>query len=129
MECKFIKKLKDKSLITEFQNKYLYVFPYSYVEFIKINNGGRPKYERFMTKKGIERCIKSFLSFNFDDIENIWDVVEIVWNQSLVPFATDNFGNMICFNVKTNQVIFWNHEDCSIDSIAGSFRVFIEKLY
>lgn len=129
MECKYVKSLKDKNSLIEFQKLYSYVFPRAYVIFVMKNNGGRPDKKSFVTAQNSERVLKSFLSFNSDDIENIWDMVGLVYKQSLIPFAIDNFGNLLCFDKNTDSIIFWREEDCVIELVSKSFNNLMEILY
>ena len=129
MECKYVKPLQNKDLIIEFQKEYSFIFPRGFICFIRTNNGGRPPFKTFDTERDKEKSMKTFLSFNRSDLENIWDMVKLVSNQSLIPFAIDNFGNLICFDSKTNAIVFWNSENCLIEFIAKTFNDFINNLY
>ncbi len=132
MEWKYVKTLKSEDLIYEFERLVKYSFSDSFRKCIIENNGGRPSKKAFDTDKAKERELKSFLSFNKEDRETVWKIFE--WNKDeltnkYVPFAIDNFGNIICFEVNTNKVVFINHENMSIEVIADDFEEFINKLY
>ena len=132
MEWKYIKPLLSIELIYEFENSTKYLFPDTFKQFIIKHNGGRPNKSIFDTNKTKERELKSFLSFNREDKETVWKIIE--WNKEeladkYVPFGIDNYGNTICFDKENDMVIFVNHEDKSIEIIADGFDNFINKLY
>lgn len=132
MEWKYIKKLKSINLINEYENLTKYTFCDSFRKCVIDNNGGRPCKKIFNTDKFKERELKSFLSFNKEDKETVWKIFE--WNKEelnnkYVPFGIDNFGNLICFDIINDKIIFINHEDISIEIIANSFDDFINGLY
>lgn len=132
MNCKYIKNLKSKNSIKAYETLCEYIFPETYVKFIIKNNGGRPEKRRFITNKGNERELKTFLSFNPDDKESIWNTPIGEKEQGLlsyVAFAVDNFGNLICFDKKNNSIIFVNHETLEIEIIADNFDEFILMLF
>ena len=65
------------------------------------------------------------------DKENIWDVAK--WSGSEIseqylPFAMDNFGNLICFQKDNATIVFINMENKSIEDVANSFAEFMKKL-
>lgn len=132
MEWKYIKQLKSTDLIDDYEILVKYVFCDSFRKCVTHNNGGRPSKRIFDTNKAKEREIKSFLSFNKEDRETVWKIIE--WNKDelsnkYVPFGIDNFGNLICFDARNDKIIFINHEDMSIEIIADNFDSFMNNLY
>jgi len=123
--------LKVNSLIEDFEHAVTYEFPNSFKECVLNNNGGRPSISTFDTNKTEGRAIKLLLSFNKEDEENIWSMNE--WDKSepnnLLAFAIDNFGNLICFDVNDDNIVFWNHENNETELVAKSFDEFLGKLY
>ena len=104
----------------------------SFKKCVITNNGGRPSKQTFDTNKVKGRELKSFLSFNKDDKETVWKVLD--WHKDelsdkYVPFCIDNFGNLICFDASNDRVIFLNHENTSIEMIADGFDEFMNGLY
>lgn len=129
---KYIKPLQAKSYIKEFENLSGYTFPGSFVDCVKKCNGGRPECRCFDTEAKKERAIKSLLSFNKEDKETIWKIYH--WCKAelagkYVPFAVDNFGNLICFDVENDTIIFLNNENVMPEKIADSFPEFLGGLY
>lgn len=132
MEWKYVKALKSAELISEYEKKTGYVFDEAFKKCVMENNGGRPAKKVFDTDKTKERELKSFLSFNREDRETVWKILE--WNKEeltdkYVPFVIDGFGNLICFDKSSKKVVFVNHEDLSVEVIANDFEEFMSGLY
>ena len=132
MEWKYVKPLVSSDLIEKYETMVHYQLCASYKQCVLEYNGGRPKNRAFDTDKTAERELKTFLSFNPDDIENVWDVCQ--WNKEelsdkYIPFAIDGFGNLICFDRHSNMVIFLNHETLATEHIANGFDEFMNCLY
>ena len=132
MNWKYVKPLKSEKLIDDFEQLVCYSFPNEFKSCVQLHNGGRPAYRGFDTAKNVGREIKSFLSFNHNDRETVWKIYE--WNKEelsnkYIAFAIDNFGNLICFDSKNDSVVFFNHEDLSIELIANSFVEFMNLLF
>lgn len=132
MEWKYVKPLQSKDLIDDYECLVKYVFGNSFRTCVLEHNGGRPGRRTFDTEVTKERELKSFLSFNREDKETVWKIFE--WNQEelgsrYVPFAIDNFGNLICFDANNDKVVFIHLEDVSIEVIADTFDQFLDALY
>ncbi|MBQ4773992.1 hypothetical protein F9U44_21050 [Pectobacterium versatile] len=129
-EWRYIKPLATESLIRDSEEKLGYNFTSSYVDFVKKYNGSRPPVSVFSSSTSQERAIKSFLSFNPSDAENIIklnkSVAEI--SEMLVAFAIDNFGNYICFDKQSHQVIFLDFETGKTELIDKKFSDFLLKI-
>lgn len=129
-EWRYIKPLETDNLIPEVEKKLGYYFVDSYIDFVKKYNGGRPPVSTFNTSESKERTIKSFLSFNPTDSENIIKLNKGVDEISkiLVAFAIDDFGNYICFNKKNNMIIFLDFETGKAELIDKTFSDFLLKV-
>lgn len=132
MEWKYVKPLNSINLINEFESIVCYELPKEFKECVLQYNGGRPERKGFDTDTNKGREIKLFLSFNKSDRETIWKIYE--WNndelsKKYLPFAIDNFGNLICFDMNNDNVVFLNHENFSVEHIANTFTEFLEVLY
>lgn len=128
---KYVKPLKNRNILDEFEKKYSYALPDKFKECVIKNNGGRPSLNTFDTDIESNRVIKSFLSFNNDDKENIWEINEYFstdCDMKYIAFAIDNFGNLICFSVDDNSIIFYEHEENKIEYIAESFTEYLSIL-
>ena len=132
MEWKYVKILSSVGCIDEFENLVEYSFPDEFKNCILSNNGGRPSKRKFDTDTQKERAIKSFLSFNREDRETVWKIQD--WNKDVLSrkyaaFAIDNFGNLVCFDISNNKIVFYDHENGEIEQIADNFTEFMERLY
>lgn len=129
-EWRYIKPLTTEGLIPEVEGQLGYKFVDSYIDFVKEHNGGRPPIRIFKTSTHKERTIKSFLSFNSGDAENIIrlnrGVAEI--STKLVAFAIDDFGNSLCFNKQNDEVVFLDFESEELELVAISFVDFLSML-
>jgi hypothetical protein len=132
MEWNYVQPIKNKRVINEFSLMVDYVFSDEYLDFIEEYNGGRPDKRNFVTAEGNKYTLKTFLSFNKDDMDNVWDIID--WSEDLVqdkreiPFAIDAYDNLICFNCEDNKIIFCDTETAEIEEIAEDFEEFLEKL-
>ena len=132
MEWKYVKPLSSEDLIEEFERLAKYSFPDDFKKCVSSYNGGRPSLKTFDTDSAKERELKSFLSFNKDDRETVWKIYD--WNKDdlsdrYIPFAIDNFGNLICFDSDNNGVVFLDHDNLNSEQIAKSFTEFMTVLY
>lgn len=132
MKWKYVKPLKSVKNIDDFECLVKYAFPNDFRKCVIENNGGRPEFRCFNTDKANERVLKSFLSFNKDDKETVWKMYE--WSKDelanrFVPFAIDNFGNLICFDADNDHIVFLNHETLVIENIKDTFDDFMNSLY
>jgi hypothetical protein len=90
-------------------------FPKDYVEIIMKNDGGYPKPNRFNLNDN-EEIFNNLLSFGEEGGSNIVDTYSYVKDrlvEKVIPFAEDPFGNLICFDYRTNNqptIVFWEHE-------------------
>ncbi|MCK5644959.1 MAG: SMI1/KNR4 family protein [Gammaproteobacteria bacterium] len=132
IQWQYVIPLKENNLIEDFECAVTYEFPNSFKECVVNNNGGSPSLSAFDTNKTKERDMKSLFSFNKEDEENIWIMNEWDGNDldnMFIAFAIDNFGNLICFDVNNDSIVFWNHETNETEFVANSFDEFLGKLY
>lgn len=132
MEWKYVKPLSSEGNINEFESLVKYSFPDEFKNCVLCNNGGRPCKRVFNTDVQKKREIKTFLSFNKEDKETVWKIQD--WNKEellrkYVAFAIDNFGNLVCFDINSSRIVFFNHENGKMEQIADNFTEFMESLY
>lgn len=128
MKWKYIKKLKDINCITEIENKYNIHIPQTLKDIIINYNGGRPFENLFNTEKNDEKVIKSLLSYNIDDKENVYIFSEI-FKKSFIPFAITEFGDVICINNKNENIELYLHELDTFEYICKDINEFLNILY
>lgn len=131
---KYVKKLINNDNIQRFEQKIHRDLPIDFKETVALFNGGRPDKSNVLIDNK-ERILKSLLSFNKEDKENIFAVYEWVESQlerNLIPFAIDPAGNYFCFeytNFKNVSIVFWNHENQNHYTICDTFSELLHKLY
>ena len=80
-------------------------------------------------KNGEENDVKMLLSYNENDPENIYKVIEYFiksYNGSLIPFASDSAGNYYCEQGK--RIVLWTQNN-EIMPVCNSFLSFLDSLY
>ena len=121
--------------------------PTDYREFLLTTNGGRPEPNIFIahTRPGGSREVLAwFFCIKEDDSNDLLENVDIFQNrlpESLLPIATDPFGNIICLSIEgrdRGKVYFWDHEKEAVKVdpfgydnvyfIADSFEEFLKSL-
>ena len=127
-EWRYVKPLENEEIIKQAETQLGITFNSSYIAFVKKYNGGRPPVSIFDTDKKSERTIKSFLSLNPADIENILKTnlaVSKIRND-IIAFGIDNFGNYICFNKSDGTILFLDFESNETEYIAANFDAFLQ---
>ena len=113
-------------------------FPEDYIGCIKTNNGGRPDPRVFDFEGHGEAVFSSLLHFDLKkkgSITSIYDHIKKRLPNNVFPFASDSFGNYLCFDYRNSDspiIVFWNHEipgDAAIRSVCSSITELLGKLY
>ena len=94
---------------------------------VLVNNNGRPEKDCFDTESNQVLQFKQLLSFNEEDVENIYAYIDFIKKENIFPFADDPSGNLICLDKE--KIILWNHETNEKEFIADSLEDFINSLY
>ncbi|MCL2797367.1 MAG: SMI1/KNR4 family protein [Firmicutes bacterium] len=133
LEWKVARPLVDKTPIEKFEKMIGAIMPNDYVECAVKNNAGYPVQEVFLTESGVEHVFNNLLSFDESKRMNIFKTYEsartVTGNKGLVPFASDSFGNYICFDFASGaKVVFWDHETNKIDPVCSTFTELLAKL-
>ena len=128
MEYKYIKELKDINSIKEIEEKYKVKIPEILKNIIIRYNGGRPVKNIFMTKESKEKVIKTLLSYNQSDRENIYIYLDF-FKKGYIPFANTAFGDVICLNNKNENIELYLHEIDKFEYVCENIEQFINKLY
>ena len=120
-----VKKLNEPDAISAFEERYGFLIPNALKECISKNNGGRPNPKVFTTNSGAEYEVKALLSYNAEDVESIYKVIDFFikeYGTSMLPFAEDSGGNYYC--VKEGKIVFWT-QDMEVYPICDTFSDFI----
>lgn len=129
IKWEFSEKLESESVLDDFEIEYVYRLPDDLKMLIKRHNGGIPKKSVFdRPRKGM--MLSNLLSFNKKGEETIYMVIHNFLHNgkiTMLPFATDGFGNMICY--KDGAIVFWNHESDTVENVADSLSIFLDMLH
>lgn len=135
----------DLDYVREVEEEIGVSFPESFLELMKVYNGGIP-FEQYFDLSGNEKVIERFLSFipNYKeneigcyDIEVVWSQIEGRLNDFLCPFAVLFAGDFLCFDCENREeprVVLWDHENSQDDSpvlieVAQDFDSFLKLLH
>lgn len=130
-----IKPLEDETSIKTFEGEFQTQLPADFVRLAPKFSGSSPSRKYFRTKNGEEHVIDYFLSFNPDDKYGVFKTTARMRRQGLpaniIPFAIDPFGNYICIEdlSEGSRIIYWNHEEDTLEEITISFIRFLATLY
>lgn len=133
MNWKFVKPLVDENTISEFEKIIGKELPDELKSDIKNHNAGRPEKRLFDTEKSQNKMIKSLLSFNKNDTNNVFSALE--WNigpdnkDDFIVIGLDPFGNFICLDKDLEEIVYIYHDNFRIELIAENYKEFIEKLH
>ena len=122
--------LADRDVFAEIEKKRGIVIPDEVKDLIVEANAATPNKYNFMVKSS-ERVLGAILSFNKneEDTDTVFTALEVVEDKNLFPFAIDPFGNYICVNLTTEEVVFWNHETGETSSTEKNINDFLKSLY
>ncbi len=139
----FVDDLKDEKIIDEFEEEIGGKFPQEFRDFaIKYNGGHFKKTVCFSAENGSERVFDRVFSFNRNHPNSFWKLCSFAdeyydeYKEQTgddlgyyLPFADEPSGDLICFDVRTHDVVLFEQERCLISKIAPSFNEFLNSLY
>ena len=123
------KPLDNPMAVKQLQEKYGFALSGDLTNCFLSNNGARPRPNTIVLKNGEENDVKMLLSYNENDPENIYKVIEYfikTYNGSLIPFASDSAGNYYCEQGK--RIVLWTQNN-EIMPVCNSFPQFLDSLY
>ena len=129
---KRVKPLIESDSLNKFEKDYGITLPDTLKELIISSNGGRPSFDIIKTSDGKELEIKALLSYNKDDTENIYNVIEYFKKQftgKVVPIATEPSGDYFCIDLTNNSIVYWEHETNGLTFISKDLVEFLNCLY
>lgn len=129
---KRVKPLIQSNSLNKFEQDYRITLPDTLKELIITNNGGRPSLDIIKMADGKEVEIKALLSFNKEDTENIYNVIEYFkkqFNGNILPIATEPSGDYFCIDLTSNSIVYWEHETNRLTFIAKNLVEFLNCLY
>ncbi len=119
-----------ENALSEISSKYQVVIPEDLKDLLMVANAATPSKTRFMLKVD-EKILGAILSFNPNEKEadSFESAMNIGFEKNMVPFGIDPFGNYICYNTTNNSIMFFDHEEDTLEEIASSLDGFLGKLY
>lgn len=122
--------VSDTDVFEEIGKERSISFPTELKNFILKTNAATPSKYNFMVGNN-ERVLGSILSFNRNesDTDSVFIALSVIDDNNLIPFGIDPFGNYICYSLKENVVVFWDHETGNVVSMGATLNEFIESLY
>lgn len=120
----------DINVFEEIEHERKICFPLELKNFILNTNAATPSRYNFMVGNN-ERVLGAILSFNHNesDTDSVFTALSVIDDHTLLPFGIDPFGNYICYSLKDNKIVFWDHETSRVDSTGKTLSEFIETLY
>lgn len=128
MNWKYKIPLKDKNVFREIEEKYDIEIPDTLKRLVIDANGATPEKYRVMVNN-VERVFSVVLSYNRGDADNVYTNLDAFIKQGLLPFGADPFGNQFCIELKSNEVVFWNHEYDKTVPAHSNLSLFINSFY
>lgn len=120
-----------RNLFFAIANKLDYDFPEDYTAYMVDLKPLKLKNSKFMTLRGKERILRCLLSFDSNDKYYYilkFQKLDSELEKKIVPFAVLEFGDLLCFDRKTNNVVLYSSESDSIEMVANSFTDLLDKL-
>ncbi len=120
----------ERDAISTISEKYNICIPEDLIKLLETANGATPSKTKFMLKVD-EKLLGAILSFNPGEKEadSFEDAMNIGFSKNIIPFGIDPFGNYICYNTDDKSIVFFDHEEDSIEKVAESLEEFINMLY
>lgn len=129
-EWKYINKTSEEK-IKLVEEKLNYKFKEEFKKFVLENNAGTPQNNLFYLTDGTVKVFGGMLSFNEEDDDYIVTLNsggDSNYVDKIVAVATDPFGNLICFDRATNNIVYWDHELDKVEYLSDNWEQFINNL-
>lgn len=131
-EWRYIKHNISQSDIEAFENLSGIQLSEDIEAFLLAHNNGRPRPNQFDTNETQGRLFDKLLSFNLNDVENIFTAYEQLKSRlpsHLVALAMDPFGNYVCLDKENLNVVFWLHETGDQEKTGKQWKAWLNSLY
>lgn len=120
----------NMNFVNMISNKLKYDIPRDFAEYYSSLDTVRIK-EKFFEFNNSEKIIQTILSM--DETNKMYILKyqghDSVYDNILITFAILEFGDSLCFNRNTNEIMYYNHEDDTITPIANNWNEFYKTLY
>lgn len=122
--------LEDERVFSEIEKDRNIQIPQDLKELIKEGNAATPDKYKYIIGS-TEKVVGAILSFNKDEKEadSVYTALSVIEDKNLMPFAIDSFGNYICLEISSNNVVYWDHESGDVFSTEKNIEEFMNSLY
>ena len=124
----------SKDIIESVEHRLQITLPDDYKQIVLKYDGGYPNPNHFKVG-GKPEIFNNLISLDENEDNNIYEILEDLLGDQLIPFAEDGFGNLLCFDYSADKsIVFWNHEK-NYDEfkeatfVCSSFSSLIESLF
>ena len=124
----------SKDIIESVEHRLQITLPDDYKQIVLKYDGGYPNPNHFKVDGKLE-IFNNLISLDENEDNNIYEILEDLLGDQLIPFAEDGFGNLLCFDYSADKsIVFWNHEK-NYDEfkeatfVCFSFSILIESLF
>lgn len=104
---------REKEILKVYKNEGIDGLP----NLLKINNIEKMIRHLFSMDENSKTYIMKFQKFDSN------------YEKQLVPFAELEFGDLLCFDRNTNDIIYYNHEQDTISKVADNWQQLKDMLY
>ena len=117
--------------IQEVEKALNYKFPDDYKNYLLRLMPLKMERSIFEISVNKDKIINTLLGMDKDDKNYILNNQQFDsrFEDVLIPFASLEFGDMLCFNRKTNKIVIYNHEEDKFDEVARNFNELRDKLF
>lgn len=132
-EFKYVVKVNNPNSLSDFEKVIGTKLPKFLSELILRNNYGYPV-KKIFEGENFSFSIKCLLSLNKEDEENLFDFYKMSREISdeigldFIPFAMDDYGNLICLILDTDFVVYIDEETLDVFNTKLTIEEFFEKL-
>ncbi len=129
---------KCNALIRQVEESVNYNFPSDYKDFIVEVEKDYKQFRRnfptkiFDLKTEKEKMLDAFLSVNPENKPNYIPSIKMYFSddeEHLIPIVRCVFGDFVCYDKNTNNIVYYNHETRETEFIEKNLSEFIHKLY
>jgi len=123
--------LETLNYIDNVEKEINYKFPQDYKNYLLGDESLKLKNNMFVLENGIEKIVRYLFSMDSNSKTYIlkFQKFDSGLNDKLVPFAELEFGDMLCFDRSSNDIVIYNHETDTMTFVASNWNDFFNSLY
>lgn len=123
--------LETLNYIDNVEKEINYKFPPDYKNYLLGGESLKLKNNMFVLANGIEKIVRYLYSMDPNSKTYIlkFQKFDSELNDKLVPFAELEFGDMLCFDRSSNDIVIYDHETDTMTFVASNWNDFFNSLY